>query len=138
MDDFKQLEVWQRSQAVALRIYRVAGSWPPIHDVLSSDVRSAAITIPAKIANGCGRGGSKGFARMLSVALRSARELEYHLRLAKDLGALGPLEHEEITEETRAIRRMLASHIRRATPRAVSFGRVLRRRPAAVPPRTDN
>ena len=53
-----------------------------------SQLRRAASSVPANIAEGCGCNGNREFARFLGIALRSASETEYHLLLARDLGYL--------------------------------------------------
>jgi len=55
---------------------------------LVSQLRRAASSVPANIAEGCGCNGNREFARFLGIALRSASETEYHLLLARDLGYL--------------------------------------------------
>ena len=138
MQDFKRWAEWQRSHALALRVYRLSERLPPESDSLACDLCKSAFTIPAKIANGCGRGRAAGLVSMLRVALGSARELEYHVLLAKDLGVVSVADYEESLEEISAIKKMLAGHIRRATPRHTNRGYVLRRRTGVWAPRTDN
>ncbi|HKD78686.1 MAG TPA: four helix bundle protein [Candidatus Angelobacter sp.] len=55
---------------------------------LVSQIRRCSSSIPANIAEGCGRLGNSELHRFLQIACGSANELEYHLLLAKDLGYL--------------------------------------------------
>jgi four helix bundle protein len=80
---------------------------------LTSQMRRAASSIPANIAEGCGRGGNAELARFLQIALGSASELEYHLILAHDLGYLEKESFERLTAETTEVKRMLTGLRRR-------------------------
>ena len=68
---------------------------------------SAAESIAFNIVEGCGTDWPKEFARFLEIAIKSAIELEYQLRLARDYGVLRHRGWEELTEETIDVRRML-------------------------------
>jgi four helix bundle protein len=76
---------------------------------LRSQVRRAASSIGANIAEGCGRLGDTELSRFLLIAMGSASELEYHLLLAKDWGFLGTDVHSRLDCGTREVKRMLAS-----------------------------
>lgn len=84
---FKDLFVWQRGIALALEIYSVTKSFPE-HEThgLVSRLRLAAIAIPAKIANGHGRGRVMDFVMLLGIALSAAQVVETHLVIARELG----------------------------------------------------
>ncbi|MEW6585952.1 MAG: four helix bundle protein [Nitrospirota bacterium] len=60
---------------------------------LTSQIRRAASSIPANIAEGCGRHGDVELARFCQIAMGSASELEYHLLLARDLKLLNEKDH---------------------------------------------
>ena len=84
---FQDLIVWQKSHALALRIYRVTARYPKTELYgLISQVRRAATSVPANIAEGFKRASRADKARMLNVAQGSLEELRYYLLLAKDLG----------------------------------------------------
>jgi four helix bundle protein len=75
-------------------------------------VRSAT-SVPANIAEGCGRAGDRDFRRLLRHSLGSACELEYHLLLARDLGFLSKRVHDPLARQVVEVRRMLAGLTRR-------------------------
>lgn len=80
---------------------------------MTSQIRRSAASIPANIAEGCGRSGGAEFARFLQIAMGSASELEYHLLLAHDLEYVSTLEYESLTGMVVEVKRMLASLIRK-------------------------
>lgn len=121
MGDFRRLAVWRKSHALALAVYRITEGFPP-HEVysLTSQIRRAATSVPANIAEGCGRNGDRELARFLTVAIGSANELDYHLLLAKDLTFIDESAHAQLAAQVGEVKRMLAGLItrvrRRATP----------------------
>ncbi|HVG91262.1 MAG TPA: four helix bundle protein [Alphaproteobacteria bacterium] len=76
-------------------------------------MRRAAASVPANIAEGCGRRGNAELHRFLQMAMGSANELEYHLLLSKDLGYLKPENHQRMQPQVEEVKRMLASLIRK-------------------------
>lgn len=110
MQDFKKLKVWEKSHQLTLAVYRATGPFPKDELYgLTSQMRRSCASIPANIAEGCGRGGKAEFARFLQVALGSASELEYHLLLARDLRLLGDGEYKPLSGQAVELKRMLAS-----------------------------
>jgi four helix bundle protein len=108
MGDFHGLVVWHKAHALALAVYRLTEHFPRQELYgLTSQLRRASTSIPANIAEGCGRSGNAELARFLRIALGSASELEYHLLLARDLGYLTPPEFAEATDATQQVKRML-------------------------------
>ena len=85
MKDFHELKVWQKAHQLVLAVYRFTASFPreELHG-LTSQLRHSSSSIPANLAEGCGRNGDAEFVRFWSIAAGSASELEYHLLLAKD------------------------------------------------------
>ena len=72
MRDFHDLQVWQKSHSLTLGIYRVSGAFPPQEIYgLSSQIRRAAASIPANLAEGCGRNGNAELLRFCSIAMGS-------------------------------------------------------------------
>lgn len=116
MRDFRHLKVWQKSHQLTLLVYRRTAELPAEERFgLTSQLRRAAASIPANIAEGCGRSGERELSRFLHFALGSASELEYHLLLAHDLGYLGAEMHRELEQATTEIKRMLSSFIHKLT-----------------------
>ena len=114
MKDFRSLDVWKKSHELVLAIYRVTAAFPKNELYgLISQIRRAAASIPANIAEGCGRTGDAELARFLTIAMGSASELEYHLLLSRDLNFLTVDTHETLTAQTVEIKRMLTSLIQK-------------------------
>ena len=114
MRDFRELKVWKRSHGLTLAVYKATAAFPREELYgLTSQIRRASSSVPANIAEGCGREGEMELARFLRIAAGSASELEYHLLLAKDLGMLKDSDHERLAKETTEIKRMLTSFIQK-------------------------
>ncbi len=97
-----------------LAVYRLTATFPK-HELygLTSQMRRAAASIPANIAEGCGRSGNGDLHRFLCMAMGSASELEYFLLLANDLGFIPREGHEYVQFEIGEVQRMLAALMRK-------------------------
>jgi four helix bundle protein len=114
MQDYRQLKVWQKSHSLVLRIYTVTATFPePERYGLTSQMRRAVASVPANIAGGCGRAGQAELRQFLYTSVGSASELEYFLRLARDLRFLTEKQQEALDTSVREIKRMLAGLIQR-------------------------
>jgi four helix bundle protein len=81
---YKDLDVWQVSMALAVDCYKTSRSFPKDELYgLTSQVRRAASSIPANIAEGYGRETTKSYVQFLRIAQGSAKELETHIMLAE-------------------------------------------------------
>jgi len=120
MRDFRKLAVWQKAHLLTLRIYAASAGFPrdEIYG-LTSQLRRSASSIPANIAEGCGRRGDAELARFLDIAMGSASELEYHLYLAHELGYLTN-DDEAVSLETIEVKRMLTGFGQRLRPRTLA------------------
>jgi four helix bundle protein len=107
MQDFRKLGVWQRSHQFVLRVYNISRQLPIDERYgFTSQIRRAAGSIPANIAEGCGGKGRPE--QLLHMSMGSASELEYFLLLARDLRMIAPALHREAEAEPLEIKRMLA------------------------------
>ena len=114
MQDFRNLRVWQKSHKVTLAVYAESAKLPKgIGWSLQSQLVRAAVSVPANIAEGCGRAGDREFRRFLRHSLGSACELEYHLLLARDLGFLSKGAFDALSPRVVEVKRMLTGLIRR-------------------------
>ena len=114
MKDFRQLEVWNRAERLVVVVYRASREFPQDERYgLTSQLRRAAVSITANIAEGCGRNSDKEFARFLEYARGSAAEVESHLAVSSRLGFIPPASSLPLSEETKRIQRMLSSLIRK-------------------------
>ena len=114
MQDFHDLKVWQKAHHLTLAVYQITAKFPREEMYgLTSQIRRASSSIPANLAEGCGRNGNAEFAHFCSIAMGSASELEYHLVLARDLKLLKPQDYEELAPRTSEVKRMLAVFIQR-------------------------
>jgi four helix bundle protein len=87
--DFKDLRVWSKAHSMTIGIYRVTREFPREELFgITSQMRRAASSIGANIAEGTGRRSDGELTRFLHIARGSAAELEYHLLLARDLDLL--------------------------------------------------
>jgi four helix bundle protein len=85
----QRFKVWQRSVDLVVACYRLSAALPPEERFgLISQIRRAATSVPANIAEGFGRWNARDFARFLAIASGSLRELETHLVVAGRLGYL--------------------------------------------------
>jgi four helix bundle protein len=121
MQGFRQLIVWQKAHELTIEIYEAIAQFPREELYgLTSQIKRAAASIGANIAEGCGRGSDADFARFLLISMGSASELEYHLLLARDLGFLPKDVYERLNARTTEVKRMLASLISRTRTRSVA------------------
>lgn len=112
MKSFRDLQVWQKAHRLTLDIYTSTTSFPREEQYgLTSQIRRAASSIPANIAEGCGRDGDNELRRFLEIAMGSASELEYHLLLANDLNLLDETVYSHLNDQTCEVKRMLAGFI---------------------------
>ncbi len=114
MQNFRNLVVWQKSHELTLAVYRATGTFPKDELFgLTSQVRRASASIPANIAEGCGRNSDNEFTRFLQIAMGSATELDYHLILAHDLHYLSEGVYTHLTSRLDEVMRMLNALIQK-------------------------
>ena len=85
--NFQDLLVWQKAHQFVLSVYNYSDYFPPKEvSGLTSQLRRAAVSIPANIAEGFKKKSRTNKARLMSIAQGSLEECRYYLILAKDLG----------------------------------------------------
>src|ERR1700722_14992428 len=93
IQSFRDLRVWQRGMEVVESVYRATQSFPKQELYgLTSQLRRAAVSIPANIAEGHCRQHIKEYLNFLSIAQGSIAELETEIEIAGRLNYLGPEE----------------------------------------------
>jgi four helix bundle protein len=114
MKNYRELKIWQRSHALTVLLYQVTKSFPRDEVfALTSQMRRAGVSIPANIAEGCGREGDAELKRFLTIALGSACELDYYVLPAGELGYLDDPVTRRLGTELVEIRRMLGSFVQK-------------------------
>ena len=105
---FKDLEVWQKSHAAVLEVYKLTRRLPKEELFgLVSQMRRSAVSVPANIAEGFKRKGKADKARHLNIAQASLEELRYYFILCADLSYLP---HDAIGNRLEEVARMLGSY----------------------------
>jgi four helix bundle protein len=117
MKDFRSLKVWGKAHALTLAIYRSTGQFPrqELYS-LTNQVQRAAVSIPANIAEGCGKDSDAELKRYFSIAMGSSSELEYLLLLARDLGYLQAGTYQSMQNDLVEMRKMLNAFIQKLKP----------------------
>jgi four helix bundle protein len=97
---FQDLQVWQKAHQLVLDVYRMSKGFPS-HEIygLTAQLRRAAVSIPANIAEGFRKRGKADKARFLNIAQGSLEEVRYYLLLSKDLGYADVTEQLTLAEE---------------------------------------
>jgi four helix bundle protein len=97
---FKDLVVWQKAQRFVLATYALTARFPRSEIYcLTGQMRSAAISVPANIAEGFRKRGISDKTRFLNVAQGSLEECRYYLILTRDLGYGDTADMERLLEE---------------------------------------
>jgi four helix bundle protein len=114
VQNFKDLKVWQKAHRMVLSIYQQTVGFPAQEKFgLTNQIRRAAVSIPANIAEGSVRSSDADFARFLHIALGSASEVDYYLVLARDLKFWKDGTYQTLDADLQEIKRMLAALIAR-------------------------
>jgi four helix bundle protein len=84
---FRDLLMWCKAQEFVLSVYKFTAAFPKSEIYgLTQQMRRAAVSIPANIAEGFARRGKADKARFMNIAEGSVEESRYFLFLAQDLG----------------------------------------------------
>ena len=112
MQDYTKLKVWEKAHALTLAVYKATTSFPK-HELygLASQMQRSSSSVPTNIVEGCGLGTNKELLRHLHYAMGSAKELEYQLLLAKDLGYIALELFQQLRKDVDEVERMLSALI---------------------------
>ena len=127
MADYRRLKVWQASRRLSIQAYRATARFPFTERFgLSSQMRRAAVSVVANIAEGAGRGSERELTRFLWIARGSLTELAAEIVIARDLGYLVGGPGEELAERADEVGRLLTGLLK-------SRGAALRGEPPRTP-----
>ena len=113
LKNYKDLNVWQKSYELCLKIYRITAKFPNEERYgLTSQIRRSAVSIPSNIAEGYGRKTTVDYIRMLYIYYSSVCELETQVLLAGDLDFIEKGELSTANKDKAEIERMLKAMIK--------------------------
>jgi four helix bundle protein len=109
---FEEIESWREARLLAAKIYEMSNLGQFRSDFgLRDQIRRAAVSIMANIAEGFGRGGKPEFLRFLRISRASALETQSHLYIALDLGYLSAEEFEALHNQAKRVTRLIGGFI---------------------------
>ncbi|HTK72236.1 MAG TPA: four helix bundle protein [Croceibacterium sp.] len=122
---FEDLNGWKKARELSREIYFVTRSGPLARDfALRDQMRRAAVSVMANVAEGFGRGGNKEFIQFLGHARGSATEVKSHLYVALDSGELPQVEFDRLyrlASETEALISGLMRYLQNSDSRGRKF-----------------
>jgi four helix bundle protein len=122
MNTYRELKVWQKAIDLVVACYELTKGFPDDERYgLTSQLRRAAVSVPANIAEGHGRGSTSQFLNFLWIANGSLTEVETHLIIAGRLGYISRDVGRPIFHQMQEIGRML-SGLRRSLLDATNHG----------------
>ena len=111
--DFKDLEVWKAARDLRHEFYRLAKDLPEVEKYgLASQIRRAAISETANIAEGFGRYGYRENAQSCRQARGSLYELRDHLTTCVDEGYVSRVEGKRLDALAQSAARLLNGYLR--------------------------
>jgi four helix bundle protein len=110
MRNYRDLQVWEKAHKLTLAIYQGTCDFPREERFgLTSQIRRSSASIPANLAEGCGRRSDGEMARFIQISMGSGSELSCHLLLARDLDLLKDTEYSRLNSDLEEVMRMLSS-----------------------------
>jgi four helix bundle protein len=112
-DSVRNLEIWREGTQAVKDVYCLTREWPKEEIYgLTAQVRRAAVSIPANLAEGVGRGAPKEAARFAQISLGSLYELDTLLYLAAEIGFGEAEAIEHLQQRLSSLSRRISSYIR--------------------------
>ncbi len=114
INDFKELRIWQKGMDIAEKCYFLTKLFPKdeLYGMVQQ-IRRAAASIPANIAEGYGRRSRAEYIRFLNIAQGSINELETHITLSQRVGLANKADIELIIFLLREESRMIIALIKK-------------------------
>jgi four helix bundle protein len=123
--DYKKIVAWQKAHALTLDIYLLTKAFPADERfAMTSQLRRAAYSVPANIAEGSGRDSNRDYLRFLYMSLASLKETEYFLLLARDLGYISSVQFTDATQSVNSAFAVLQGLIKAVKKESGPFGRL--------------
>jgi four helix bundle protein len=120
INSYRDLRIWQDAMTLAEACYRLTRQFPREELFgLTSQVRRAAASVPANIAEGHGRENTGNFIQHLRIAQGSLKEVETHLLLAERVGILPASEARAALVQCESLGKMLRALIRSLQDKSV-------------------
>ncbi|MER9211973.1 four helix bundle protein [Mesorhizobium sp. M0663] len=111
---YRDLIVGQQAMDLTVAIYQVTRTWPKDEIYgLTSQVRRAATSVPANIAEGYGRESRASYQQFLRIAQGSLKELETHLLIAQRVGITSREAVESLMPHSESVGKLLRLLIRK-------------------------
>jgi four helix bundle protein len=107
---FEDIEAWQDSRKLAKELYSISAHWNDYS--LRDQIRRAATSVMANIAEGYARGGNKEFIQFMFISKASCAELQSHIYLSLDLNYISKETFDALYEQLDKIQRKLSSFIK--------------------------
>jgi four helix bundle protein len=118
---YRDLLVWQQAMALAADCYRKTRPFPQAEIYgLTSQIRRAAASIPANIAEGNGRENTGSYIHALRISQGSLKELETHIILAETVGLMNATDRDALLDACESVGKLLRSLIRSLQEREVT------------------
>jgi four helix bundle protein len=113
IESYRDLRVWQQGIELAKECYLLTRDFPKEEMFgLTSQIRRAAVSVPANIAEGNGRENTGEYIQFLRIAQGSLKEIETHLILTREVGICPTEKVEPLLQRSSDIGRMLRALIR--------------------------
>ena len=113
MRNFRELTVWKDGRILVKEVYKLTHLLPDSERFgLIAQIQRSAISIPANIAEGCGKDSEKDFIRFFQISLGSAYELETHFILCEDLEFFSPEIVQRIIGEIQILQKKIVALIK--------------------------
>jgi len=112
IEKFEDIQGWQKARKLTTQIYKATQAPAFSKDYgLADQIRRAAVSSMANIAEGFGRESTQEFIRFLHIANASALEVQSHLYVAKDLGYIEASDFDSCYQQAHSVSRLIGGFI---------------------------